>query len=205
MTTFYLIRHGAIDWPDPASFIGQTDAPLSVEGRLQAGAWHSTLLDKTFAGVWTSDLARARETAAIMFTGRAVAIESSPALREIRLGEWEGLSRELLREQNPGLWSARGSDLPNFRPPGGESFQDLKERAMPCIERIAARTPGSVCCVMHAGVIRVLLCHALQVPLSQMFRFRLDYGSLSILSYSSKRIELCALNLRAPRPGGSRL
>jgi probable phosphoglycerate mutase len=50
--------------------------------------------------------------------------------------------------------------------------------------------------VTHAGVIRVLICHMLQMPLSNLFRIRLDYGSLSIISYSSERVEVCALNLR---------
>jgi broad specificity phosphatase PhoE len=45
-------------------------------------------------------------------------------------------------------------------------------------------------------VIRVLICHVLQMPLTNLFRIRLDYGSVSIISYSPERVEVWALNLR---------
>jgi broad specificity phosphatase PhoE len=66
------------------------------------------------------------------------------------------------------------------------------------VTRIAAETPGDACIVTHAGVIRVLICYFLLMPLSNLFRIRLDYGSLSIVSYSPERVEVCALNLRPP-------
>ena len=127
-------------------------------------------------------------------------------LREIQLGEWDGLPRDRVRQSHPDLWRARGEDLAGFRPPGGESFRDVQERVVPRVTRIAAETPGDACIVTHAGVIRVLICHVLQMPLTNLFRIRLDYGSVSIISYSPERVEVCALNLRPSNlirsPGG---
>ena len=206
MTLLYLLRHGAIDWPKADCFIGQTDAPLSAEGRRQAGAWRSELHKLEFTAVWASDLTRATETAGIIFAGRAAGVRTCRELREIKLGEWDGLPRDRVRQSHPDLWRARGEDLADFRPPGGESFRDLQQRVVPRVTRIAAETPGDACIVTHAGVIRVLICHVLQMPLTNLFRIRLDYGSLSIVSYSPERVEVCALNLRPPNlirsPGG---
>jgi probable phosphoglycerate mutase len=206
MTLLYLLRHGAIDWPDADCFIGQTDAPLSAEGRRQAGAWRSELPKLEFTAVWASDLTRATETAGIIFAGRAAGVRTCRELREIKLGEWDGLPRDCVRQSHPDLWRARGEDLADFRPPGGESFRDLQQRVVPRVMRIAAETPGDACIVTHAGVIRVLICHFLLMPLSNLFRVQLDYGSLSIVSYSPERVEVCALNLRPPNlscsPGG---
>lgn len=206
MTLLYLLRHGAIDWTEPECFMGQTDAPLSSGGRLQAYAWRNEFLNVEFGGAWSSDLMRATETAGIIFSGRAADVRTCRELREIRLGEWDGLPRGRVRESNPNLWRARGEDLAGFRPPGGESFRDLQQRAVPQIARIAEGTQGTACIVTHAGVIRVLICHVLQIPLSNLFRIHLDYGSLSIVSYSSERVAVCALNLRPPNlscsPGG---
>lgn len=196
MTLLYLLRHGEIDWPEPDGFIGQSDAPLSPAGRRQACAWRNELARIDIAGVWSSDLRRATETAALVFARRAAAVQVSSELREIRLGDWDGQSRRRLRERHPDLWVARGRDLARFRPPGGESFTDLQGRVVRCVERISADASGPVCLVTHAGVIRVLVCHCLQMPLSNLFRIRLDYGGLSIVSYTPERMEVCALNLK---------
>jgi alpha-ribazole phosphatase len=198
MTLLYLMRHGAIDWPEPDSFIGQTDVPLSKEGRIQAKAWRNAFRQIEVADAWSSDLARAVESARILFNGRTTDVRTCQELREIHLGAWDGLPRSYVRENHPDLWRARGVDPAGFRPPGGESFADLEQRVLPHIIRIVEESQGPVCIVTHAGVIRVLICRLLHAPLVNLFRIRFDYGSLSIVSYSPERIEVCALNLSPP-------
>jgi alpha-ribazole phosphatase len=206
MSLLYLLRHGAIAWPEPDCFMGQTDAPLSSEGRLQANAWRNGFQNAEFTAVWSSDLTRATETAGIIFAERAADVRTCRELREIQLGEWDGLPRDRVRESQPDLWRARGDDLADFRPPGGESFRDLQQRVLPQIAMIAGETAGAACIVTHAGVIRVLICQVLQMPLANLFRIRLDYGSLSIISYSPERVAVRALNLSPSNlirsPGG---
>lgn len=200
MVRFYLLRHGTIDWPEADCYIGQTDAPLSAQGRRQAEAWRRNLSSVKVSSVFSSDLTRASDTARIIFAGREVGIETCRDLREIQLGEWDGLPRGRVRESHPDLWHARGRDLAGFRPPGGESFRDLQERVVRRVDPIIAQSKGSVCFVTHAGVIRVLICHFLQMPLSNLFRIRVDYASLSIVACSAARTEVCALNLRSYNP-----
>ncbi len=206
MTMLYLLRHGAIDQPKADCFIGQTDPPLSLEGRLQAHTWRKELQNVVFTATWSSDLKRATETAGIILDDRTVCFKTCRELREIHLGEWDGVPRGCVKKCHPDLWHARGRDLSGFRPPGGESFRDLQERVVLQVIRIATDTTGEVCIVTHAGVIRVLICHFLQMPLSNLFRIRLDYGSLSIVSFRPGRIEVCSLNLRPSNhnslPGG---
>ncbi|MCU0602913.1 MAG: alpha-ribazole phosphatase [Desulfobacterales bacterium] len=196
MPRLYLLRHGDIEWPEPDCFIGQLDVPLSAAGRRQARAWKSEFFGTDVAAVWSSDLQRATETAAIVFAGHRAGLRTCGDLREIRLGEWDGRPRRRVRDAHPDLWLARGQDLAGFRPPGGESFSDLQERVVRCVERIAADAAGDVCMVTHAGVIRVLICHCLQMPLANLFRIRLDYGSLSVVDVAPERVELRALNLK---------
>jgi probable phosphoglycerate mutase len=196
MTKLYLLRHGAIEWPEADCFIGQTDAPLSKEGRLQARDWRNELPGLGFSVVWSSDLSRTLETAEIIFGGCSTEIRTCSQLREIRLGEWDGVPRSRIRGHHPHLWTARGKDLAGFTPPGGESFRDLQNRAVAQVLQIAEQSPACACIVTHAGVIRVLICYFLQIPLPNLFRIHLDYGSLSIVSYTSERVEVCGLNLR---------
>jgi len=203
MTLLYLLRHGEIEWPEADGFIGQTDAPLSAQGRRQAHAWNHELRTIAFTGIWSSDLRRATETAAVVFADSNLVVRSCEGLREIHLGEWDGLPRRRVRERHPDLWHARGKDLAGFRPPGGESFSDLQDRVLRFVQPIAAEATGPVCLVTHAGVIRVLMCHCLQMPLSSLFRIRLDYGGMSIVAYELDRVEVCALNLKPPSFGGT--
>jgi broad specificity phosphatase PhoE len=65
------LRHGAIDWPQADCFIGQTDAPLSLEGRLQALSWRQERQNPGFSVMGSSDLGPTMETPELIFSGRS--------------------------------------------------------------------------------------------------------------------------------------
>jgi probable phosphoglycerate mutase len=184
MPLLYLLRHGQIDWPLKDCFIGQTDALLSDAGREGILAWRDHLRDLAFGAVWSSDLRRAVQSAELLCPGRESEIKVTGELREVNLGEWEGRPRDQVRATLPELWKARGDDLAGFRPPGGESFSDLQKRVVACIRRICADASPPVLVVTHAGVIRVLICAVLGMPLSNLFRFQIDCASLTIVDFS---------------------
>ncbi len=194
-TTLYLMRHGAIETGQEKRFVGQIDLPLSPEGRKQSEQQGRFLMDIPFSQVWCSDLIRAQETAAIVCQGRNPAIQSALELREIHLGRWEGMPMSLLREQFPDVWQARGQDIGHFRPPEAESFADLQQRAVPFIRQIASQSAGNILIVTHAGVIRVLICEVLEMPLSHLFRIHLDYGGLTLIKDINGRSQVMGVNL----------
>ena len=191
----YLMRHGAIEATEEKRFVGQIDPPLSPDGRKQSEWQGRQLMDIPFSEVWCSDLKRAYETAAIVTRDRGLAMLSAPELREINLGQWDGMAMSQIREQFPDLWQARGEDIGHFRPPGAESFADLQQRAVPFIRNIAAQSAGNTLIVTHAGVIRVLLCQVLQMPLSHLFRIHLDYGGLTLIQDINGMSRVKAVNL----------
>ena len=195
MTTLYLLRHGATEGNDEKRFVGQIDPLLSEKGRQQAKLWHQRLKDDEFSMVWCSDLQRARETAALACLGWRNTVRVSADLREIHLGEWDGVSMAQIKKQFPELWQARGENFGSFRPPGGESFADLQQRVVTAVENITNKTEGKVLLITHAGVIRVFLCKVLQMPLSNLFRVHLDYGALTIIEYKNCTQRVKAVNL----------
>ena len=195
MTTLYLLRHGAIEGNSEKRFVGQFDLPLSEKGRQQAKTWHQQLKDDEFSMIWCSNLLRTRETAALVCPGMRHNVRLSADLREISLGSWDGVAMTQIRKQFPELWQARGEDFSGFRPPGGESFADLKKRVVPVVENILNQTEGKVLLITHAGVIRVLLCHVLQIPLSNLFRVHLDYGALTIIEYKNYTPRVKTVNI----------
>lgn len=191
----YLMRHGAIETVKEKRFVGQIDPALSPEGRKQSERQGRQLRDISFSRVWCSDLKRAYETAAIVCRDRGLEILSAPELREIHLGRWDGLAMSQIREQFPALWKLRGEDIGHFRPPGAESFADLQQRVVPFIRRIVAQSAGNTLIVTHAGVIRVLLCQVLQMPLSHLFRIHLDYGGITLIKDINGMPQVKAVNL----------
>lgn len=191
----YLMRHGAIETTEEKQFVGQIDLPLSPDGRKQSECQARQLRGIAFSQVWCSDLKRAYETAVIVSRDRGLAMQSAPELREIDLGEWDGMAMSQIRKQFPGLWQARGEDIGHFRPPGAESFADLQQRVVLFIRHIASQSTGNTLIVTHAGVIRVLLCQILQMPLSHLFRIHLDYGGVTLIQDINGVSQVKAVNL----------
>ena len=203
--TIFLLRHGHVEFEgqapgSPRRFLGQTDAPLSLKGREQARVWQSELADKNLTGFYASDLVRCAETARIIAGRGAADIRYLPALREIDLGKLEGLSMEHVRTQLPGEWQKRGDDLLGYRPEGGESFDDLEKRVLPVFEDISRDHDGNILIVAHAGVNRVILCHVLGMPLSNLFRIGQSHGCLNILEPHKDFFRVTGLNRECPLP-----
>lgn len=187
----YLLRHGQIATSPERRFVGQRDLPLTEHGRAQARWWAGELAGQRWVAVVASDLGRCREFAALAAPDHDSTPE--PALREICLGQWEGLTRAEVEERLPGQWEARGRDIAGYRPPGGESFAELQARAMPVLRRLA-KLAGDVLVVAHSGVNRALVCGLLGLPLAMVLRLGQDYACLNLIAAGDGGLELVRLN-----------
>jgi alpha-ribazole phosphatase len=183
MKSIYLLRHGRImDELSPRRYIGQTDWPLDQTGMRQAQKLADHFSEVSLEKVVCSDLQRSLQTARIITERRQVKIESVVALREVNLGEWDGLTFDAVKNKVPDEWRRRGETLADHRPPGGgESFRDLQDRVVPLFETLSQETHGNFMIVGHAGVNRVILCHLLKMPLKRMFCLNQDYAAVNIL------------------------
>ncbi|RJX35754.1 MAG: histidine phosphatase family protein [Desulfarculus sp.] len=190
----YLLRHGEIAQSQPRRFVGQQDKPLTDRGRAQAAWWRERLAGRDFQGVYSSDLIRCRQTAAAVARGGPYQLV--PELREISLGAWEGLTVAQVQERFPGEYERRGADIAHHRPSGGESFAELAGRVLPAFERLSAGLERDILVVAHAGVSRVILCHALGLDLAHLFRLELDYGGLCLLERRGQAWLVHGVNLR---------
>jgi probable phosphoglycerate mutase len=200
----YLVRHGAIISVAGKAFIGQTEAPLSEEGVEQAWALRQWLEPVRFSRLVSSDLSRSLRTARIIRGRRITSLEAMPALREISLGEWEGFSFQEIKQKFPEDYAARGRDIENWRPPGGESFADCQARVNSALAQIGAGSQGNILLVAHAGVNRLLLCSALGIPVRNLHVIGQDYGCLNIIEYAPDRTRVRLMNyIPAPPLGGT--
>ena len=191
-----LLRHGDIQIAaDQKHFIGQTDLSLNERGRRQARFWCNWLSGIRIERIFTSDLTRCMQTARIIAADHPVEIVPSATLREIRLGQWDGLSFAQVRRRWPDAFRQRGRSIVRFRPPGGENFADLQRRVIPAFDDMLGHSDGTILIVAHAGVNRIILCHLLGIPLENIFRISQDRGALNLIERRTEGFRLRALNL----------
>lgn len=149
-----LVRHGESTWNADGRWQGQADPPLTDLGARQARAGATAVAALAPVLVVTSDLERARATAALLAPA-GIDPEPEPAFRERDAGEWTGLTRDQIEERYPG-------DLAAWRsPPHFEGDEPLLARVLPAVLRWAERVPVGGCAVVvtHGGVIRTLERH----------------------------------------------
>ncbi len=194
-----IVRHGITDWNQAMRMQGHSDVPLNDEGRGQAARIAARLasLEPPIDAVWSSDLSRARETAEIIAARFDLPVKVTPLLREIMLGDWEGLNQEEIEARGDGdLLRLYRSSPAGARPPNGETLAQTWERMMQARgEIIAAHPHGNIAVVGHGGSLRALICAALEAPVASMIRFSLGNTSLSVLE-QSRTSESCIWRVR---------
>jgi broad specificity phosphatase PhoE len=151
-TTFYFVRHGESEANAAKRFAGQSDSPLTERGRRQAEAVARELSKVRFDKVVSSDLSRTRDTAEVIARAQGVPVEVVPELREIDVGERTGKPFDEV------IGLPEWQDDAFVAWPGGETLDQVLERARGAIDRLARENPAKTICVVgHGGVNRILL------------------------------------------------
>jgi broad specificity phosphatase PhoE len=197
-----LVRHGETASNRDRLALGRTDVPLTDLGLEQAVRLGKSLLleregGTDFGAVFTSPLLRARQTALAAVATLNIEAVEAPELIEMDVGEMDGLTGAELRERHPEFLRAWwGSEAGAIKMPGGESLQDVQDRAWPFIERLQAEYPpdSTVVAVSHNFVIRALVCRALSVDLADFRRFELGLASVTRIEFRGPRTLVTALN-----------
>ena len=129
VTNVLLIRHGQSKGNAERRFGGHTATPLSARGRKQAEATARTLKSESLTAIYSSDLARAIETARPLANLTGLPINGTSAFRERGVGVMEGLTFEEAAEQHPEQYAALLRRDFEHVLTGGESYRQLLDRA----------------------------------------------------------------------------
>jgi broad specificity phosphatase PhoE len=176
----WLVRHGESTWNSVRRFQGGLDPPLSPRGVLQARALATGLASTRFDALYTSPLSRARDTAAACADALGLAPVAVDDLREVGLGDWEGLTLETVKAQEGDRYG-RWLEAPVEHPPrGGEGMMAFAGRVRGALDGLAANHPaGRVLVVCHGGAIASVLCTWLGRPLNAIWTLRIDNASIT--------------------------
>ena len=167
-TNVLLIRHGQSRGNAERRFGGHTATPLSARGRNQAQATARTLKSESVTAIYSSDLARAMETAQPLAKLTGLPVNGTSAFRERSVGVMEGLTFEDAAQQHPDQYAALLRRDFEHVLTGGESYRQLLDRAWQKLDEIIAQHKGGRIAVFsHTGTICILALHlmgALDAP-----------------------------------------
>jgi ribonuclease H / adenosylcobalamin/alpha-ribazole phosphatase len=183
-TTTVLLRHGDTQLSPEHRFCGLRDLPLSATGARQAKAAAGRLASGAqIDAVVSSPLLRAAATAAIVAGELGLTAVTDEDLRETDFGDWDGFTLEEVQQRWPAAAAAWRRD-PDQAPPGGESFADTSRRVDRACERLLRDHGGqTVLVVSHVTPIKIMLCRALGVPLSTLYRLYLGSACINDIQW----------------------
>lgn len=178
-----LVRHGETPWNVTLQYQGQANVPLNERGREQAHRAAQRLQAYAVDALYSSDVTRAWETAELIGQTLKLTPEALVQLREIDVGQWEGLTPEELYRRFPDHMAEYRRDPARTVRIGGESYAQLQERALVALNLIQERHRADevIAAVSHGGTIRALLCHIIGLDLGNFGRMWLDNGSITEL------------------------
>jgi alpha-ribazole phosphatase len=198
VTKVYLIRHGETEGAETKRYKGHIDVPLSGNGIRQMeriAEYLSVGARKRGSGevgerravpllnaIYCSDLSRAVESAEIVAGPHGLKPVIMNELRERNFGIWEGMTFDEIREKWPDAFNSWAANPLKFSPMEGESTIEARDRAMPAFKEILNGHEGElIAIVSHGGIIRIILCELLGIPLENIFRIEQDYGCVNII------------------------
>ncbi|HAY61810.1 MAG: alpha-ribazole phosphatase [Acidaminococcaceae bacterium] len=184
MAKLYLIRHGETEYNTTYRFQGQSDIPLNKNGKRQAGRLAAFFRGIPLDAIYCSSLGRARETAETIAKAKGLTPVALDAFQELRFGKWEGMTGQDIQKQYAKEWKDFFANPANTIVPGGESMNDVQQRAYPALRKILEKYPqGDVALVAHGGILRVLICTMLGVDLNRTWHLHVGNASTTCFYY----------------------
>lgn len=191
VTELIVIRHGQTDLNREPRFQGQIDVPLNPLGLRQAQRLSERLAAERIDTLVSSDLVRARQTAAPTAELRHLSPELSEALREQAFGVFEGLSFPEVMARHPDAWTRWLRHEPDDAPPGGESAIDFHARVVGAVRSLAREHAGrTLALVTHGGVLDMLWRTAHGMPLRGARACAIPNAGLNRLRIVGESIEI---------------
>jgi alpha-ribazole phosphatase len=193
MSRLVLLRHTEPEEDSRGRCYGSLDVGLSPDGLEHAERLANDLAGLAFDAVYTSPRQRALDTAARISAAQGLVPEVDDRLRELDFGILEGRLYEEIERSEPKLFRAWMETPTEVFFPGGESYDDLRRRAVTACDEIRGRHRCALV-VTHGGVVRAVVSEWLSIPAAAIFRLDQSYGGQTIVDWIEEAPILRVLN-----------
>jgi len=190
MAEIILVRHGETDWNVTEVFRGRIDVALNEAGVKQAELLAKYLSGIKIEAICASPLKRALRTAEIIDGYYGLGVNIVPGLIDFDYGEWQGLSHQEVKGRYSELYAAWINHPEGVKMPGGESLDNVRERAMAVVNDIINTYAGTVVLVSHRVVNKVLICALLGLYNASFWNIRQDTGGITSFTCEKGRFIL---------------
>jgi len=185
-TRLCIVRHGETAWNAEHRVQGQLDVPLNAIGQAQALAAAKVLAREKFDVIYSSDLSRARQTAAPTAERLSMQVAIDPALRERHYGIFERLTYAEIKEKFPEDYARFHARDPDYDFRTGESLKDFSARSIAVVSKIAKECEGqSILVFTHGGVLDYLYRFITGLSLSAERDFGIPNAGLNRVEVTS--------------------
>ena len=200
-TRLHLVRHAAPHERAAGRCCGRLDVPLSEAGRASAARLGSSFAGLGVEAVYTSPLSRAMATAEPIARAAGGEVVRLDGLAEMDFGAFEGLTFPEIALAHPALYEQWMAAPTTVRFPGGESYAELRARALAAVADMVRRHRGGVAvAVCHAGPIRAVVSAVLDLPEHAVFRIDVAHAKVTVVEWLDGQPVLRGLNLDLARP-----
>ena len=194
MTEIILARHGETQWNVEEVFRGRIDVGLNENGIKQAELLAKYLSNLRIDGIYSSPLKRALKTAEVIAGHHGLEVKVAPGLIDLDYGKWQGLPHQEVKNNYKELYAEWLSHPDQVKIPGGESLNDVRERAIDVVNDAVTQYEGTTVLVSHRVVNKVLICALLGLDNSHFWNIRQDTCGITTFAYENQRFILTEHN-----------
>lgn len=194
MTEIILARHGETQWNVEEVFRGRIDIELNENGIKQAVLLAEYLSSRKIDDIYSSPLKRALKTGEVIARHHKLEVKIVPGLIDFDYGKWQGLPHQEVKDKYKELYTEWISHPDQVRILGGESLNDVRERAICVVSDAVAKYKGTVVLVSHRVINKVLICALLGLDNSHFWNIRQNTAGITSFTYENERFILTEHN-----------
>jgi len=193
-----VVRHYKTLINQSGEIMGWGDSPRSKDWQVDLAFVDGVMSENSlqFSAVYTSDLERARQTGMYHAKKRGIdRVHARAELKEVNYGTLYKKKKKWVEKHIP-----QHKKDPDFVYPKGESFRQMKQRSVGFIETLWSKhQDDTILVVVHAGVIRGLVCHFLGLPYAESLKRKISHSYIGDFQFQHGR---CVGYNELGRPSG---
>ena len=203
---FFVVRHGETDWNKLGRFQGHTDISLNDRGLSQARETAVASEDWGYTAIYSSPLVRTVQVAEEIAKVTPMLVSQEPGLKELSLGDLEGVTGEEMRNDWPALFAAWRTEPEKMSMPNGESLGELRDRTWQVSLDIEQKhsSDDSIVVISHNFAIRSIINELLGMPLAYFHRMSLNLASVCTFDSDERGRRLTGYNSTSHLSPGNR-